>query len=114
MASDTAFTTYVFQHRDVDAAKALRTEMFERYSFGGDDGAATTICGVMSGDALSVADALRMASNCHELDPFERAEFAAKLGDQLTWEDCLAVAADWDLQVVDGAFVDASAEQVSA
>lgn len=114
MASDTAFTTYVFQHKDVEAAKALRKEMFDRYSFGGGGGAPTHICGVMSGDALSVSDAIRMASDCRALDHSERAEFAVKMGEQLTWDDCLALAAEWDLQVQDGEFVNVPAEQVSA
>jgi hypothetical protein len=106
------YTTFVFSATDVDAEKALRRELLDRFPFGGDQ--AVSICGLMAGDALSVADAVRMALECRALSDGELRDFVNEMSEQLTWGDCLALAEKWELVDHDGEFVDARRQKESA
>jgi hypothetical protein len=101
----TVESTYVFSHADETEARRVSKELFERYPFGGDGATCTIACG--RGDSMSVHDAIRAAMECRALDfSTERGEFALAMCECLNWEQCMALAAEWELRWIDGDFVD--------
>lgn len=100
------YSTIVLRHRDDEAAKDFIKFAHETWPFESDTPSRMTAISI--GDMVSVADAMRMALLCEELDLSERSELALDLeGNCFTWAQCLAYAeTEWELGYSDGQFVE--------
>jgi hypothetical protein len=97
--------TFVFRHIDEAEARRFCQELFATYPFAGDG--PTAVIAASTGDAMSVSDAVKMALECSAIDPSEQREFALEMAECNNWEDCMALAAKWDLRHEQGEFIDA-------
>jgi hypothetical protein len=97
--------TFVFRHADEAEARRFCKELFDLYPFCGPGPTCVIACS--TGDAMSVSDAVRMALECTAIDPSEQREFALEMAECNNWEDCMTLAAKWELRHEHGEFLDA-------
>jgi hypothetical protein len=102
------YSTFVFKHKTERDALRVFQAIRRRWPMLSDRRTVNTAWS--EGDAMSVADAGRMALECEVLDSFERRELALDVLNLNNWQACLAKFSEWELAIENGELVEVSTD----